>query len=144
MCSGTGRDYLAEAKTRSVTETGFHPAAHGPGTSDVAMNGNRPCTPYAEGCRWRRSGLAAGWEKHAVVGGGRSLQIEFWWDGGGPSRARRAHVRNERAGARDGSRNPREASWTTASQREYKARRLCDCIGIIGIIGISNDASIWA
>jgi hypothetical protein len=79
-----------------------------------------------------------------VVGGGRySLQIEFWWDGGS-SRARRAHVRNERAGARDGSRNPREASWTTDSQREYEARRLCDCIGIIGIIGISNDTSIWA
>ena len=44
----SGGDYLAEGQTRLVTKSDFYAVAHGFGTSDVAVNRNRPPIPYAE------------------------------------------------------------------------------------------------
>ena len=43
----SGGDYLAEGQTRIVTKSDFYAVAHGFGTSDVAVNRNRPPIPYA-------------------------------------------------------------------------------------------------
>jgi hypothetical protein len=66
----SGGDYLAEGQTRIVTKSDFCAVAHGFGTSDVAVNRNRPTTPYAERCHLRRSGLVG---ETSVVKRGRKL-----------------------------------------------------------------------